>query len=271
VVSDTTNNTGTNVNTSYSLSATIYKISTNAPVLTAGTKSTYDGNYVYATAKNGSGNPAGTIYYGASSVSTSYSITASNTATNLGSMGRRDVGTTTIYAFFRPTDTSHYYDSSSVNTTASVTNRATGSSGSVSNPAAQTYKSSGTYSYQLGISGATGTVTYPTSITVKNSGGTAVSGWSCTSAGVVTVPAGTTAGNYTVTGNITVATSTNYNSVGATSKTWTITISKANQSAPTATGATVVYHNTATATASGGGGQGTLTWTNGNTRTAVGS
>ena len=270
-VSDTTNNTGTNINTSYSLSATISKISTNAPVLTAGTKATYDGNYVYATAKNGSGNPEGKIYYGASSGSTSYNITASSTAANLGSMGRRDVGTTTIYAFFRPTDTTHYSDSAGATTTASVTNKATGSSGSVSNPAAQTYKASGTYSYQLGISGATGTVTYPTSITVKNSGGTTISGWSCTAAGVVTVPAATTAGAYTVTGNITVATSTNYNAVSATSKTWTVTINKANQSAPTATGATVAYHNTATASASGGGGFGTLTWTNGNSRTAVGS
>ena len=51
----------------------------------------------------------------------------------------------------------------------------------------------------------------------------------------------------------------------------TIAISKADQSAPTATGATTTYHNTATATASGGGGQGTLTWTNGSTRTATGS
>ena len=40
---------------------------------------------------------------------------------------------------------------------------------------------------------------------------------------------------------------------------------------PTATGATVCYGNTATATASGGGDVGTLTWTNGSTRTAVGS
>ena len=51
----------------------------------------------------------------------------------------------------------------------------------------------------------------------------------------------------------------------------TIKMNKADQSAPTATGATVDYGSTATATASGGGGQGTLTWTNGNTRTAVGS
>ncbi len=51
----------------------------------------------------------------------------------------------------------------------------------------------------------------------------------------------------------------------------TVQMNKANQSAPTATGATVDYGSTATATASGGGGQGTLTWTNGSTRTAVGS
>ena len=48
-------------------------------------------------------------------------------------------------------------------------------------------------------------------------------------------------------------------------------INKASQSAPTATGATTTYHNTATATASGGGRQGTLTWTNGSTRTATGT
>ena len=105
-------------------------------------------------------------------------------------------------------------------------NKATGSSGSVSNPASQTYKTSGTYSFQLGITGATGTVTYPTSITVKQ-GSTTITGWSCTSAGVVTVPASTNAASYTVTGNITVAASTNYNAVSATSKTWTVTIDKA--------------------------------------------
>ena len=60
-----------------------------------------------------------------------------------------------------------------------------------------------------------------------------------------------------------------YNNSSNVSKTFSV--SKADQSAPTATGATTTYHNTATATASGGGGQGTLTWTNGNTRTATGS
>lgn len=51
----------------------------------------------------------------------------------------------------------------------------------------------------------------------------------------------------------------------------TLTMNKASQSAPTATGATVYYGSTATATASGGGGQGSLEWSNGNTRTALGS
>ena len=104
--------------------------------------------------------------------------------------------------------------------------KAAGQSGSVSNPAAKTFSTS-SQTAQLGISGATGTVTYPTSITVKNSGGTSVSGWSCTSAGVVTIPASQTVGTYTVTGNITVAEATNYYAVGATSKSWTITINRA--------------------------------------------
>ena len=51
----------------------------------------------------------------------------------------------------------------------------------------------------------------------------------------------------------------------------TITISKANQSAPTASGATTTYNTTATATASGGGSQGYIEWSNGNTQTSVGS
>ena len=51
----------------------------------------------------------------------------------------------------------------------------------------------------------------------------------------------------------------------------TITISKANQSAPTASGATTTYNTTATATASGGGGQGYIEWSSGNTQTSVGS
>lgn len=51
----------------------------------------------------------------------------------------------------------------------------------------------------------------------------------------------------------------------------TLTVNKANQSAPTAYGATVSYGSTATATASGGGGHGSIQWSNGNTRTAIGS
>lgn len=51
----------------------------------------------------------------------------------------------------------------------------------------------------------------------------------------------------------------------------TLTVSKANQSAPTATGSSVSEGSTATASASGGGGHGSIEWSNGNTRTAVGS
>ena len=114
--------------------------------------------------------------------------------------------------------------------------KATGSSGSVSNPAAQNYKDGNTtnYSFTLGISGATGTVTYPSSITVKDASNNTVSGWTI-SGSTVTVPYSQGAGEYTVTGNITVAATDNYNSVSATSKTWTITINKVADASVTVT------------------------------------
>lgn len=74
------------------------------------------------------------------------------------------------------------------------------------------------------------------------------------------------AGTYTV--RAVIDATTNYNGATVTN---TFTIAKASQSAPTATGATVDYGQTATATASGGGGQGSIEWSNGNTRTALGS
>lgn len=62
----------------------------------------------------------------------------------------------------------------------------------------------------------------------------------------------------------------NYN--GSTwSNAATLTVNKADQSAPTAQGATTTYPTAAIASASGGGGQGSIEWSNGNTRTAVGS
>lgn len=81
------------------------------------------------------------------------------------------------------------------------------------------------------------------------------------------VPSGTNAGTYTV--YYKVEGDSNINDVAAQSV--SCSIGKADQSAPTATGASVDYGNTATATASGGGGQGSLEWSNGNTRTEVGS
>ena len=81
------------------------------------------------------------------------------------------------------------------------------------------------------------------------------------------IPSGTTAGSYTV--YYKVDGDSNINSV--TAQSISATIAKADQSAPTATGATTTYNTTATATASGGGGQGSIEWSNGNTQTSVGS
>ena len=63
----------------------------------------------------------------------------------------------------------------------------------------------------------------------------------------------------------------NYWNASSNSSQAKLIITKADQSAPTATGASVTYPATATATASGGGGQGTLEWSNGSYRSAVGS
>ena len=81
------------------------------------------------------------------------------------------------------------------------------------------------------------------------------------------IPVASAVGSYTV--YYYAAASTNYTQSATGSL--TATIVKANQSAPTATGATVWAGSTATATASGGGGQGSIEWSNGSTRTAVGS
>ena len=74
------------------------------------------------------------------------------------------------------------------------------------------------------------------------------------------------AGTYTVKAEI--AQTTNYNSGSCTTN---FTISKADQSAPTATGATTTYNTTATATASGGGQVGSLEWESAQSQTSVGS
>ena len=112
-----------------SVTAKVTKATPGAPVLTKGTGYYNGSTTYYATAKNNTkcvtpsslAQPAGTIYYGTSAGSTSYSITAGSTAANLTSMGRKDVGTTTIYAFFRPTDTTNYNDSATTaNTTVEV-------------------------------------------------------------------------------------------------------------------------------------------------------
>jgi hypothetical protein len=81
------------------------------------------------------------------------------------------------------------------------------------------------------------------------------------------IPVASGAGSYTV--YYYAAASTNYNQSSTGSL--TATIAKANQNAPTAYGSTVWEGSTATASASGGGGQGSIEWSNGSSRTAVGS
>ena len=182
--------------------------------------STSDMHIVYANTtgtRTASGN-TGTL----SAVSSNTNIATVSVSGTTITVTRKGYGSATITV---TADATANYNSATSQFTI-YCDKATGQSGSVSNPAAKTFSTSN-QTAQLGISGATGTVHYPTSITVKNSSNTTITGWSCTDAGVVTIPASQTVGTYTVTGNITVAESDNYNAVGATSKSWTITINKA--------------------------------------------
>lgn len=82
-----------------------------------------------------------------------------------------------------------------------------------------------------------------------------------------TMPTMTNAGSTTL--YYYAAASTNYEQSSTSSI--TVSVQKASQSAPTAYGASVLEGSTATATASGGGGVGSIEWSNGSTRTSVGS
>ena len=80
----------------------------------------------------------------------------------------------------------------------------------------------------------------------------------------------TSAGNAGTSATITVTGTgnTNYNNPGQI--TFTASIIKADQAAPTAKGKTTYYPTVATATATGGGGHGLLGWTNGYSLNKVG-
>jgi len=126
-VADTNNNQqksgGGTINTINSVTATISKKSTSAPILTAGGGNSvvYTGSPYYAKAANATDNPAGSIwYYGPSSGRMKYRIDASTTATKLDQMSRKDVGITTIYAYFAPNDSDNYAPSAAATTTVTV-------------------------------------------------------------------------------------------------------------------------------------------------------
>lgn len=107
------------------------------------------------------------------------------------------------------------------------------------------------------------TTTYPTTATASASGGGGQGSLEWESAqSQSSVGSHTTRARWLGNGNYCASPWSNY---------VTVQMNKADQSAPTATGATTTYPTGATATASGGGGQGTLTWTNGSTRTEAGT
>ena len=183
----------------------------------------------------GSCTTGGTMYYYVSTSSSTPTFSTSEWTTTAPS--KTDAGKYYLWYYVYVSDTDAY-EGTGINTVKKVGSgsvtipKQTGSGGtSVNNPSTTFSKSSQTV--QLGVTGATGEVTYSTSITVKK-GGNNITGWKCTSAGVVTIPASAAVGTYTVSGSISVAESTNYNAVSATSRSWTVTINKAAGSSGTA-------------------------------------
>lgn len=89
------------------------------PTLTlTGVTKTYDGN-TYCVSANAS--VAGTVYYGTTSGSMQYKINATaNRTVNLASISRTTVGTTTVYAYLVPTDSTNYNNSTNVGARISI-------------------------------------------------------------------------------------------------------------------------------------------------------
>ena len=116
------------------------------------------------------------------------------------------------------------------------------------------------------------TVSVPTAIgnlIYNGAAQTGISGYNSSYMSYTGSLSATNAGSYSATFTI----GSNYMwSDGTTSnKTISWSIGKASQSAPTAYGSSVTYNATATASASGGGKVGSIEWSNGSSRTAIGS
>jgi len=117
------------------------------------------------------------------------------------------------------------------------------------------------------------TYTYDNTARALMSGGTANGGsieYSASQTGTytTTVPTQTNAGTYVTWWK---AVPDSNHSGGTNAASASTTIAKADQSAPTAVGATTTYPTTATATASGGGGVGSIEWESAQSQTSVGS
>ena len=175
----------------------------------------------------GKASVAGKIYYGTTSATSGMSSVQSASAnTNYTLASRTAVGTTTVYAYFEPTDITNYNSlgsSSNDHTSASaVVGKANGSitfgpvNKSVQCKNSSTQMTAADVVTCTSATGATGTVTY-----ALNTANTTLS--NCSLSGTkLTVPKDTAVGDYTISITATSAATTNYNSA---SKTSTFTLS----------------------------------------------
>ena len=175
------------------------------PTMTlTGVSKTYDGNTYYVSGK---ASVAGTIYYGTTSATsgmTSTKTVTANTSANL--TGRANSGTTNVYAYFVPTDTTNYntlgsstsaYASAIIaiaKATSTITYAPQNLTVQCLNSSSQLLNATSIEYTKASVTG--GSVIY-TLNSVTNSGGTSVTGFAI-SGDNISIPANIAVGDYTV-------------------------------------------------------------------------
>ena len=218
-----------------------------------GVENIYDGNTYYVSA---TASVAGTIYYGTSSGAKTYSayVNTNGGTVNLTSLGRKDAGTTTVYAYLDP-DSDNYSNSISVNKKVKINKvepilTLTGS--------IKTYDGS-TAATVTGKASVEGTIYYGTTLSSKD-----MSSYQSVEADkTYTLISRTTAGTTTVYAYFIPKDTTNYESLGSSTASYTSASAKLKQASDasiTITTSDTTYNGTAQTVVKCDGTHGVTTW-----------
>jgi hypothetical protein len=211
---------------------------TSSTLTLTGVEKIYDGDTYYVSA---TASVAGTIYYGTSSGAKTYSayVNTNGGTVNLTSLGRKDAGTTKVYAYLDP-DSDNYSNSTSVNKTVKI-NKAEPSltlTGSI-----ETYDGI-TAATVTGKASVAGTIYYGTTSSSKD-----MSSYQSVEADkTYTLISRTTAGTTTVYAYFIPNDTTNYESLGSSTASYTSASAKLKQASDasiTITTSDTTYNGTA--------------------------